>query len=69
MHDEVDVATEGGLKGALEVGEKVVPPAPPLDAGADRQVKAEMGVGDEQYTNGARLAVLADAHVPMLDFF
>ena len=69
MHDEVDVTAEGGLEGTLEVGDKVVPPAPPLDAGTDGQVKAEMGVGDEQYTNGARLPVLPDAHVPMLHFF
>jgi hypothetical protein len=69
VHDEVDVAAEGGLEGALEVGDKVVPPAPPLDARADGQVKAEMGVGDEQYTNGARLPVLPGAHIPMPHFF
>jgi hypothetical protein len=69
MDDEVDIAAEGRLEGALEVGDKVVAPAPPLDAGTNRQVEAEMGVGDEEDTNGARLGVVPDAHVPMLDFF
>jgi hypothetical protein len=35
VHDEVDVAAEGRLEGALKVGDKVVPPAPSLDARAD----------------------------------
>jgi len=48
VEDQVDVATEGRLEGALKVGDKVVPAATALDTGTQRQVKADVGIGDEQ---------------------
>jgi hypothetical protein len=71
MDDEVYIAAEGGLEGALKVGEKVVPPAPPLYARADGQVEAEVGVGDEEDAEGGGVILGRgpDAHVPMLTFF
>jgi hypothetical protein len=52
VDDEVDLAAEGRLEGAVEVGEKVGTPAAALDAGAEGEIKAEMGIGEEQETDG-----------------
>jgi hypothetical protein len=48
---EVDLALEGRTQSALEVREKVVPPAASLDARAEGKVEAEVGVGDEEQAN------------------
>ena len=45
---QVDLAAQGRLECALKVGEEVVPPPAALDTGTQRQVKADVRVGDEE---------------------
>jgi hypothetical protein len=51
VNHEVHFAPHGGLQCPLEVREKVVSSAPPIDAWVGGQVEAQMGVGDEQYAD------------------
>jgi hypothetical protein len=48
VEDAVDLAAASGIEGALEVGEEVRASSSPLDAGAERHVEPEVGVGEEE---------------------
>ena len=59
VDDEVDLATHGGGQGGAGIGEEVGAAAAAFDAGPQREVEAEVGVGQEEdaETQGAAVVV------------
>jgi len=50
VHNQVNLAVKGWLQGLAVIGRKVVAAAAALHFGPQRCVKAEMGVGQKQYS-------------------
>ena len=53
VDDQVRLDRQGGIQDVLVVVEEIVPAPPHLDARAQGQVKAEMGICEEQDSDGA----------------
>ena len=51
MDYAVNFAVEGGPQSVFEILEKIRPAPSPLNARLERQVKAQVSVGDEKYSD------------------
>ncbi len=54
VNHEIDLAAQGGSQGGAGVGEEIGAAPPAFDAGPQREVEAEVGIGQKKNAEGQR---------------